>query len=208
MKTIAILSDSYATFEGWIPQGQESFYPHPDLDVKKVEETWWYQLCEKKHLKLIRNDSWSRATMSTSVRPKMDKSCSFVSRVQTTFGKESEIKPDLILILGATNDAWMGITAGNVQYENWQEEDLQQVLPAFCYILHIVKKYQPQARIINVINAKRMIPDEAIRAGMKEACEHYGIQWIELEDFWSSGGHPTVRGMREIAEQIEKRIEL
>ena len=62
-----ILGDSYSTFEGYIPEGYKHYYgpiPRPDIDVTRVEETWWHPLCEELSLNLVRNDSWSGAPIA------------------------------------------------------------------------------------------------------------------------------------------------
>ena len=49
IRTVAILGDSYSTFDGYIPEGNACWYfttPQGDNDVVKVEDTWWYQFCE------------------------------------------------------------------------------------------------------------------------------------------------------------------
>ena len=43
IRTVAILGDSYSTFDGYIPEGNASWYfthPQGDNDVVRVEDTW------------------------------------------------------------------------------------------------------------------------------------------------------------------------
>lgn len=51
-QTVAVLGDSYSTFEGFIPKGYATWYsptaPPETTDVNKVEQTWWWQVISVK----------------------------------------------------------------------------------------------------------------------------------------------------------------
>lgn len=53
-QTVAVLGDSYSTFEGFIPKGYATWYsptaPPETTDVNKVEQTWWWQLISVKKI--------------------------------------------------------------------------------------------------------------------------------------------------------------
>lgn len=53
-QTIAVLGDSYSTFEGFIPKGYATWYsptaPPETTDVNKVEQTWWWQVISVKKI--------------------------------------------------------------------------------------------------------------------------------------------------------------
>jgi len=38
-------------------------------------------------------------------------------------------------------------------------------------------------------------------------CEHYGVTCIALQDIQKKAGHPSVRGMQQIAEQVGGVVE-
>ena len=64
--TVAVLGDSYSTFQGYIPEGNASWYftrPQGDNDVVRVEDTWWHQFCAKNGYELVLNESWSGSTI-------------------------------------------------------------------------------------------------------------------------------------------------
>lgn len=62
-QTVAVLGDSYSTFEGFIPKGYATWYspttPPETTDVNKVEQTWWWQaisvkkICNKYQIPVI-----------------------------------------------------------------------------------------------------------------------------------------------------------
>jgi hypothetical protein len=43
---------------------------------------------------------------------------------------------------------------------------------------------------------------DEITGSMKTICSHYGIQMIQLKDIDKQNGHPNVKGMQQIADQI------
>ena len=53
-QTVAVLGDSYSTFEGFIPKGYATWYsptaPPETTDVNKVEQTWWWQVISVKKI--------------------------------------------------------------------------------------------------------------------------------------------------------------
>lgn len=53
-QTVAVLGDSYSTFEGFIPKGYATWYsptaPPETTDVNKVELTWWWQVISVKKI--------------------------------------------------------------------------------------------------------------------------------------------------------------
>ena len=61
MKNVMIFGDSYSTYEKYIPEGYDTYYPC--LDVRSVEETWWSKLVNAIDGKLLENNSWSGSTI-------------------------------------------------------------------------------------------------------------------------------------------------
>lgn len=206
-KTVTILGDSYSTFAGCVPEGNELYYPNDGIpDVKTVRDTWWRLLLDRTGMRLIMNDSYSGATVCTSVRPEHPISAAFVHRMKTALprnGIRGE-KPDVILLFGGTNDSWMEIPLGETQYDGWTDRDLKKALPAFCYMLHYVTAENPQARTFVLINTE-MQPDYVL--GIREACAHFGISSVPLHEIDKMWGHPTRLGMRQIADQAQAAIE-
>lgn len=198
-KKISILGDSYSTFYGYVvPAGNACWYGVPgekkENDVKQVEETWWYRFIDEHGYKLECNNSYSGATICHTGYDKADFSDrSFVTRM------DSLGNPDIIFIFGGTNDSWAGSPIGHFQYENWTKADLYNFRPAFCYLLdHITRSY-PNARVYNLMNTEL---SEDITNSINEICSHYGITNIHLRDIEKQWGHPSVKGMKSISEQV------
>ena len=206
--TVTILGDSYSTFRGFIPDERECYYPSPERvdDVLFVEDTWWHQLFAKRNMNLLLNDSWSGSTVCTDVRDCHPPESAFVFRMKQSLcpTKAGEQSPACILLFGGTNDSWLGREIGCLTYQNWTEQDLRQVLPAYCYMLDYVCKCNPDTTVFCILNTQ-LKPE--IHEGILTACEHYGAVAIELHDINKKCGHPTRLGMQQIAQQINEVLD-
>ena len=202
---ISVLGDSYSTFKGCVsPETNKSWYGIDRgeklvNDVMKVEETWWMLLTQKMHGRLERNNSYSGSTICHTGYDKKDFSDrSFVSRIHNLGN------PDVILILGGTNDAWAGVPVGENQYGNWTRKDLFQFRPAFCYLLHRLKELYPNARICNITNCDL---NKVVTQSMDDICRHYGIQNVQLQKIDKQASHPSVKGMKMICDQVYNALQ-
>ena len=106
MGNILIFGDSYSTFEGYIPNGYKTYYPH--LDVQRVEQTWWSKYIQTINGKLIQNNSWSGSTIGyIGYEGDCSQTNSFIYRYRQlkakNFFKENQI--DTVLVFGGTNDS-------------------------------------------------------------------------------------------------------
>lgn len=200
-KKVSILGDSYSTFYGYlIPDTNFCWYGEIERenDVKKVEETWWYPLVNKAGYQLELNNSFSGSTVCHTGYNKEDYSDrSFITRMDKLGS------PDLILVFGGTNDNWAGAPIGEFKYSDWTKEELYSFRPAFAYMLDYLKTQYPEADIYNIVNSG--LSDEVTQS-MEEICRHYEIINIQLKSIDKQSGHPSIRGMKEIREQVWKVI--
>lgn len=201
-KKLIILGDSYSTFAGFLPEGNFVYYPNKEFDVERMEDTWWGQLMERKNLRLLVNESSSGTTVSAHGRPQHTEKDPFISRMKRSLSREgvNGEKADLILICGGTNDSWIDNEIGQLQYDNWSKEDLNRVMPAFCYLLDYVKTENPEAEIVGIVNCD-LKPE--IMEGMIAACSHYGVTGVQLKHIHKKNGHPDKLGMTQICDQVE-----
>ena len=201
---VFILGDSYSSFCGYIPENYDFWYPNKNeeqTDVEKVEQTWWWQLLETTDSNLVRNSSWSGTTICNTCRPTLDIQTSFVSRfeklVNDGFFEEKNI--DTFFVFGGTNDSCIDSPIGELMFEDWQQDDLLYVLPAVSYLFSRIKEVLPRAKIINIINTDLK---EVLSDGMKKATEYFDIEYIQLENISKQHGHPNIKGMSQICNQI------
>jgi hypothetical protein len=213
MKNIVIFGDSYSTYEGWIPDGFDVYYSPsgrengPAVSKMKLEETWWQRLLAKTGANLLANNSWSGSTVGyTGYAGDCSHSSSFIYRFrqlkESGFFKKNDV--DTVFLFGGTNDSWANAPLGEVQFENWTEEDLFFVLPAICHLIWAVKEELPSVDVYFIINTQI---NPAIGACVKSACAHYGATAIELVDIDKENGHPTPKGMEMICNQVLSTIQ-
>ena len=204
-KKVSVLGDSYSTFGGYMsPASNLCWYNGPDggkdkkNDVSKVEQTWWYQLIDRKGYVLERNNSYSGSTICCTGYRKDDFSDrAFITRI-CNLGA-----PDIILIFGGTNDSWAKSPVGEYVYDRWDKASLYSFRPAFAYLLYHLKELYPAAAIYNITNSEL---SAAVTSSMKEICRHYGVKNILLQDIDKQWGHPSVQGMKSICEQVERAL--
>lgn len=202
-KAVSILGDSYSTFEGFVtPETNEMWYyaqgERGRTDVMDVTQTWWHQLIKQQGWKLCVNNSYSGSTISYWGYSSNDYSKrSFLTRM-TNLGC-----PDIIFIFGGTNDSWAGSPIGEYQYENLDKANLWEFRPAMARMLEWMTKRYVGVEIYFLLNDGLK---ESINESVKAICEHYSVKCIELNGIEKMNGHPSVKGMQQIAEQIVKAI--
>ena len=197
-KSVAIFGDSYSTFENylscdtnavWYFQGKQK-----KTDVTDVEQTWWHLLLKEKGWKLECNNSFSGSTICyTGYRKEDYQNRSFHTRLRYLGS------PDIILVFGATNDCWAKSPIGDYKYSDWTKKDLYSFRPAMAAMCDGLKKRYPNVDIYFIMNCDLT---ETITTSCRTICNHYGIPMIELHDVDKINGHPSIKGMKTIAEQV------
>ena len=212
---VFILGDSYSTFKGYIPEGHQPYYAptgpdyiinHPELtlndnDVYDVTKTWWYNLATENG-SLLLNSSWSGSTICNTGYGGEDYSNkSFTKRIENLIAEDyfKKNRVDTFFLFGGTNDSWADAPLGEKIYSGWTKEDLYHVFPAFTFLIDLLLKTIPDAKIYCIINTE-LKPE--IVDFYKSVCEKNNIGAIELYDIEKIWGHPTVKGMAQIKEQI------
>lgn len=194
---VSILGDSYSTFEGYIPEGNAPWYGPSNTktnDVKDVRQTWWWQLISEGGYILGKNDSYSGATISyTGYRGEDYSDRSFITRLP-------DLGPaDIILIFGGTNDSWCGAPLGEFVYSKLTRGHLFEFRPALGRLLTEAQNRYPGSRIVFIINSELK---ESITSSIVTECEKFGIEYIQLENIDKQSGHPSIKGMTAIKEQV------
>lgn len=202
--SVSILGDSYSTFEGWLtPDTNAVWYlarPNTHLtDVRSVSQTWWHQVMKRKGWKLEVNNSYSGSTIcNTGYRDEDYTHESFVTRM-TRLGS-----PDIILVFGGTNDSWAGSPVGEFKYDDIRRADLYSFRPAVAYMLARLQELYPTAALYFISNDGLK---DSITESVHEICRHYGVPVIQLRGIDKKSGHPSIAGMKQIADQVCEAIE-
>lgn len=210
LNNVLIFGDSYSTFKGYIPEGYAVYYSEnerPETDVRQVAETWWYQVITETNSHLCLNNSWSGSTICYTGYNNTDcsESSSFIYRFNKLLedGFFEQNKIDTVFVFGGTNDNWANAPIGSLMFSDWQKSDLYSVLPAICYFFKKLKDTLPKANIYCLINTE-LKPE--ISGGLKTASEKYGITPISFENIDKRNGHPTIKGMEDIKNQVLNKI--
>ena len=202
-KSVSILGDSYSTFEGYLQPDTNFvwYWKTPNTqqtDVCSVTQTWWHLVIEENGYKLCQNNSFSGSTICNTGYNKEDYSKrSFIARMNNLGS------PDIIFILGGTNDSWAGSPIGEYQYSDWTEAELYKFRPAMAYMLHNMKSLYPKSEIYFILNNELR---QSINESVETICKHYDIELIKLNDIHKISGHPSIKGMRQIANQVKEKI--
>lgn len=197
-KKISILGDSYSAFSGYLTPATNTYWYGTEAaagnDVTRVEQMWWHLLINQLGDRLECNNSYSGSTICNTGYGAADfTTISFITRMK-------ELRnPDIILILGGTNDSWAGVLMGDYKYQDWDIEDLKNFRPAFCYMLDYLKREHPRAQIYHITNTELSY---SITTAIDTICRHYKVGNIELQDIDKISGHPSIKGMQAISAQV------
>ncbi len=197
-KGVSILGDSYSTFEGCVyPDSNAVWYwkkSNSATDVRRADQTWWHKLITDNGYRLCKNNSFSGSTVcNTGYRGNDYSTWSFIARMKDLG------EPDIIYIFGGTNDSWAKVPVGEFKYSDWTKEDLYSYRPGLAYLLSSMKEYYPGVEIVFLIN--NGLSDD-VTLSTQAICDHYGIDYIQLVDIDRIEGHPSVKGMQQIVDQI------
>ena len=198
-KAVSILGDSYSTYEDFVtPATNELWYyaknSEQKTDVKDVRQTWWHQLIKENGWRLAVNNSYSGATISYTGYDGNDYSPRSFNTRMDNLGQ-----PDIIFIFGATNDSWAGSPIGDFKYEDIKKADLYEFRPALAHMLRWMTDRYVNTEIYFILNTELK---EEINTSVKTICAHYGVPVITLTEVDKISGHPSVKGMRQIADQV------
>ncbi len=198
-KAVSILGDSYSTYEDFVtPATNELWYyaknSEQKTDVKDVRQTWWHQLIKENGWRLAVNNSYSGATISYTGYDGNDYSPRSFNTRMDNLGQ-----PDIIFIFGATNDSWAGSPIGDFKYEGIKKADLYEFRPALAHMLRWMTDRYVNTEIYFILNTELK---KEINTSVKTICAHYGVPVITLTEVDKISGHPSVKGMRQIADQV------
>ncbi len=90
---------------------------------------------------------------------------------------------------------------GKEKYSDFKEEDLLEFCPAVCYLAARIKKVLPNANVLWLLNTDT---DEKFPNAVKSIATRFGQKYLLFEAIDKLSGHPSVKGMEQIAEAINK----
>lgn len=228
--SLSILGDSISTYQGYNPLGYYAFFPEYG-GVKAVEDTWWQIVAEDLELTLYVNGSSSGATCAGDSTGTEDPQCACNDfRTNDLAGPEGAC-PDRIIVYLGTNDLLQTIPLGNndgtgVVMEGevatfsdaytLMIDKLQANYPQaeiYCCTLLQVGDYGTQTPYVEFVNGAGLTAADygEVIARIAESkglpvIDLYdcGITVENLQEMTGDGVHPTVEGMRRIAEAVKE----
>ncbi len=144
---ISILGDSISTYDGWIPEGFNVFYPL-DGELTDVSQTWWKSLIDETGMELCANNSSSGSTcIGDSLSIDDPGSGCSDGRLSFLAGSQGRL-PDVIVVYMGTNDLLNDIPIGDNDGTKLVEEgSIENFGDAYCMILDKLASYYPTAQI-------------------------------------------------------------
>lgn len=202
-KSVSVLGDSYSTYEGFLtPVTNEVWYyakANPkNTDVTSVTQTWWHEVISEMGWRLCVNNSYSGSTIGYLGYNGNDYSLRSFNTRMDQLGC-----PDIIFIFGATNDSWAGAPVGEYKYDGLTRADLWTFRPALAHMLQWMKQRYVNTQLYFLLNDQ--LRDD-ITESVLTICRHYDVPCIQLHDIDKKAGHPSVKGHRQIADQIEHSL--
>jgi hypothetical protein len=137
----SILGDSYSTYEGYVEPDSNAVFPYDEIGLTGVEQMWWSQVADSTGLLLERNNSFSGSLICNMNAVNYYGPHSFIRRMNNLGN------PDVIFILGGTNDVYYEAPFGDYVYSDWTEEQLCTFRPALAYLLDNMKRLYPNAKL-------------------------------------------------------------
>jgi hypothetical protein len=201
----SVLGDSYSSFEGYVDPETNDPWPHyADIGVTSVEQMWWFKVADSMKWLLEKNNSFSGSLISNFSdfdAGEYYKENSFLRRMDNLGN------PDVIFILGATNDVWQEAPFGDFVYNDWTDEQLCSFRPALACLLDYTQRHYPKAKIYFLLETSPCpggITEETrlnLIESVHRITSHYGVDCIDLDihkDWW----HPDKQGQKDIARQV------
>ena len=136
-KTISILGDSISTFSGYIPSGNETYYPTGD--VTAVTDTWWHKLLTALGMTLNVNNSWSGSRVTTTDG---DASAGCMTRCQNL-----GTNPDVIVVYMGINDFINEVALGTYDGRTALPTATTTFREAYAIMLNKILTAYPQSEV-------------------------------------------------------------
>lgn len=228
--TFSVLGDSISTYRDYNPEGYAVFFPENGA-VDDVENTWWQIVSDELELMLYANGSSSGSTVAGDSTGTEDPRCGCNElRTNDLSGPEGAC-PDRIVIFMGTNDVLTAVPLGDNDGTRIVEEGevdsfsdaytlmldkLQANYPlaeVYCCTLLPMGDYGTQTPYVEFVNSAQLTSKDygetiARIAGSRGISvidlNDCGITIDNLQEMTTDGVHPTVSGMRCIAEAVKE----
>lgn len=135
-KVFSFLGDSVTTYSGYIPSGNETYYPSGD--VNSVDKTWWRKLLDAFGATLGINNSWSGSRVTTT---NGETSAGCMTRCQNLG------TPNVIIVFMGYNDFNNNVELGDYHGETALPSDTTKFTEAYAIMLNKILTAYPTAEV-------------------------------------------------------------
>ena len=201
----SVLGDSYSAFEGYVdPETNDPWSSYPEIGVTSVEMMWWHQVSIQTGWALEKNNSFSGALICNY--DGFDGG-NYYTRHSFIRRMDNLGNPDVIFILGGTNDVYRDAPFGDYVDVDWTEEQLCSYRPALAYMFSNLKRLYPNARLYFLLETDPCPGgiSEVTRQNLIESSHRianlYDVECIDL-DIHKNLWHPDAKGQDDIARQV------
>ena len=205
VKRFSILGDSYSAYDGYVdPETNDPWPNYAEIGVNVVEQMWWHQVATQMGWTVEKNNSFSGALICNY--DGFDGG-DYYARHSFLRRMNNLGNPDVVFILGGTNDVYRNAPFGDYVYADWTEDQLRSFRPALAYMFHELRSLYPNARLYFLLETNPSLGDitEEMRQNLIESSHrisnHYNVECIDL-DIHKDWGHPDAQGQDDIARQV------
>lgn len=212
--SFAVLGNSISTYSGTLPKGYRNYYTSSKLSKN---EMWWAQLSQKTGIIMIANSSWSGATVGYRQDLLEADSISFFYSDNRVNSLSRNGIPDIIIVLGGTNDWKNNVRLGNVECL----QDVTTFYGAYSLMAEKIRNRYPSAILVFCGILPRIQGADSenklgwtIRQGnevIKEISQSSAAVYVDMDycgiendfsQYTFDGLHPNAAGMELIANEL------
>ena len=135
-KTLSILGDSVSSFQGYVPSGNEVWYPNGN--VQNVSDTWWKKVINALGMTLKVNNSYSGSRVTTT-----DGTATAGVTRCTSLGTD----PDVIIVFIGVNDFFGDVALGTYDGKTAVPSTTTTFLEAFGLMIYRIITQYPKAEV-------------------------------------------------------------
>lgn len=208
----SVLGDSFTSYEGTVdPDTNYIWSYYPTIGVSSPDSMWFKKVESWTGWTLDMNNSFSGSHITNNHSfPDGEKysKASYLRRMDNLG------TPDVIFIFGGTNDIYHRLPVGEYVYSDWSEEQLYTLRPALAYMFDNMKQLYPKAKIYFMIDMELCIDDPNLDDALRQAyiesmhtvCNHYNVQYIDIDGIKKSHWHPDSEGQDHIAKDVFEAV--
>lgn len=198
-KTMAVIGDSYSTFDNSNTGDNKYYYPSNSAqkgnDVVSEDQSWRNVLAKKLGCEIAYVDAISGSELTA--RSASD-STSMLNRIKSS----KENLADTIVLMGGLNDMWQERAIGSTETAYATADHAGEYAPALRMALTELKAKNKNSRVFYALVCYDAAESAPYKAAAEKICADLGITFIPVSGMQCVSWHPTVNGMQTIANQM------